>query len=198
MFFVLLAEQQLNDCFVSCMAEVQSPFQKCTKKSLLKTMLNRAFKLSSNWRLFHQECERLKETFARLQYPESLVETTIRQFVEAKVVTGNACPRQQQAPSQQEVPIRVVLPYKDQKAANSVRRQLSDLSRKINTEICPVYTSRKTNDTIKVKEQKPPIVTQQSAVKCDLCDADYVGYSCRHLQQRIEEHKTSAIGRHIN
>ena len=170
------------------------------KHSLLKTMLNRAFKLSSNWKLFHQECERLKETFARLQYPESLVETTIRQFVEAKVVTGNACPQQQQAPSQQEVPIRVVLPYKDQKAANSVRRQLSDLSRKINTEIRPVYTSRKIKDTIKVKEQKPPIVNQQSAVyyfKCDLCDADYVGYSCRHLHQRIEEHKGSAIGRHI-
>ena len=51
-----------------------------------------------------------------------------------------------------------------------------------------------------MKEQKPPIVNQQSAVyyfKCDLCDADYVGYSCRHLHQRIEEHKGSAIGRHI-
>ena len=24
--------------------------------------------------------------------------------------------------------------------------------------------------------------------KCDLCDADYVGYTCRHLYQRIEEH----------
>ena len=30
------------------------------KHSLLKTMLNRAFKLSSNWQFFHQECERLK------------------------------------------------------------------------------------------------------------------------------------------
>ena len=154
------------------------------KHSLLKTMLNRAFKLSTNWNLSHQECERLKETFARLQYPESLVETTIQQFVEAKVVTGNACPQQQQAPSQQEVPIRVVLPYKDQKAANSVRRQLSDLSPKINTEIRSVYTSRKIKDTVKVKEQKPPIVNQQSAVyyfKCDLCDADYVGYSRQSL-----------------
>jgi len=27
------------------------------KHSLLKTMLNRTFKLSSNWQLFHQECE---------------------------------------------------------------------------------------------------------------------------------------------
>ena len=79
------------------------------------------------------------------------VSTVQRSF--SSSVTGNACPQEQQAPSQQGVPIRVVLPYKDQKAADSVRRQLSDLSRKINTEIRPVYTSRKIKDTIKVKEQ---------------------------------------------
>ena len=32
---------------------------------------------------------------------------------------------------------------------------------------------------------------------CDLCDADYVGYTARHLHQRIAEHKNSAIGRHF-
>ena len=39
------------------------------KQSLLKTMLNRAFKLSSTWQLFHQECERLKKTFFYLALP---------------------------------------------------------------------------------------------------------------------------------
>ena len=33
--------------------------------------------------------------------------------------------------------------------------------------------------------------------KCDLCDADYVGYTRRHLFQRIVEHKHSAIGKHL-
>ena len=32
---------------------------------------------------------------------------------------------------------------------------------------------------------------------CDLCDADYVGYTTRHLQQRIAEHKYSTIGRYF-
>ena len=53
---------------------------------------------------------------------------------------------------------------------------------------------------IKPKESKAPIVNQQCVVyhfKCDLCDADYVGYTCRHLYQRIEEHKGSAIGKHV-
>ena len=67
------------------------------KHSLLKTMLNRAFKLSSNWQFFHQECERLKMVFARLHYPKTLVEDvedTIRHFIEMKV-TENVCSKQQ-------------------------------------------------------------------------------------------------------
>ena len=34
--------------------------------------------------------------------------------------------------------------------------------------------------------------------QCDLCDASYVGYTLRHLHQRVDEHKnkTSSIGEH--
>ena len=28
--------------------------------------------------------------------------------------------------------------------------------------------------------------------ECDLCDAGYVGYTSRHLHQRIEEHKSAS------
>ena len=33
--------------------------------------------------------------------------------------------------------------------------------------------------------------------QCDLCHAGYVGYTCRHLHQRIEEYKSSEIGKHV-
>ena len=33
--------------------------------------------------------------------------------------------------------------------------------------------------------------------QCDLCDAEYVGYTSRHLHQRIDEHRSSAIGKHL-
>ena len=32
---------------------------------------------------------------------------------------------------------------------------------------------------------------------CDLCDTDYIGYTTRHLHQRIEEHRASAVGAHV-
>ena len=100
------------------------------KHSLLRTMLNRAFKLSSTWQFFHQECERLKEIFTRLHYPEPLIQNTIRLFVEMKV-TGSKRPPQQAG----EIPVRIPLPFKDQRSANKLREQLSDLSRKIKTEV---------------------------------------------------------------
>ena len=33
--------------------------------------------------------------------------------------------------------------------------------------------------------------------KCDLCHAEYVGYTSRHLHQGIDEHRYSAIGKHL-
>ena len=88
----------------------------------------------------------------------------------------------------------------DQKSANVVRKQLADLSRKINADISPVYPSRKIKNEIKVREDKPPLASQQCVVylfKGGLSDAGYVGYTCRHLHQRIEKHKGSAIGNHL-
>ena len=58
--------------------------------------------------------------------------------------------------------MRVILPVKDQRSENSVRRQLENLvSRKIGKDIHTVYTTRKIGPNIWPKESKPPIVYQQ-------------------------------------
>ena len=54
-----------------------------------------------------------------------------------------------------------MLPFKDQKSANAVRKQLGDLSRKVNVDNSPVYATRKSKDEIKVREDKPLMVNQQ-------------------------------------
>ena len=55
-------------------------------------------------------------------------------------------------------PIRNVLPFKDQKSANAVSKQLGDLSGKVNVDISPVHTCRRIRDEIKVSEDKLPLV----------------------------------------
>jgi len=146
--------------------------------SLLKTTLDRAFKVSSTWQLFHLECDRLTQAFSRIQYPAQLLQPTISNFV-TKKVSGD--PISTRACNRNEAPVRIVLPFKDQRSANSAPRQLGELRRKIGIEIRPAYTSRKIGHEIKLKEKKPPIINQQRVVyhyKCGLCDANYVGYTC--------------------
>ena len=60
--------------------------------------------------------------------------------------------------------------------------------------------SKKLEQDLKPKETKPSIVSQHCVVfksACDLCDTDYVGYTTRHLHERIGEHKYSAIGKYL-
>ena len=95
-------------------------------------------------------------------------------------VTENAFSKQQVS-DEQVSPIRIVLPLKDQKSANAVTHQISDLSRKIYAIVQPVYTSLKIKGQSKPNDRdKPPIVNQQNVVyyyKYGLCDADYVGFT---------------------
>ena len=88
----------------------------------------------------------------------------------------------------------------DQKSADSVRRQLSDLSNKIDCVLQPVFTSRKISEDLKITETKPSLVNQQCVVyefQCHSCDSNYIGYTSGHLHLHIEEYKYSVIGEHL-
>ena len=149
--------------------------------------------LSSSPDAIAEECDNLKTIFLKLKYPEKFINSTITRFIESQN-------QEQVRDVQANAPVWIILPFKDQRSADVVRRQLSDLGKKVNSDLRPVFTSKKIVDEIKVAEAKPPLINQQCVVyefKCDLCDADYVGYTGRHLFQRIEEHKHSAIGKHL-
>ena len=149
-------------------------------------------RLSSTQNFFTQECKNLKEElkFLKLKYPEKLIDSAIN------------CLQHPTDPVQTpfDSPVRITLPFKDQKSADVVRRELGDLGTKINQRLQPVFKSKKIADNLRVTEEKPPLINQQSVVYefiRDLCDTNYVGYTCRHLHQRVEEHKHSVIGKHF-
>ena len=169
------------------------------KRSLLKTMLDRAFCLSSNWSYFSEESDRLKMVFSRLDCPDKLVNSTITRFIADKA-SDQPTSRLPAATNGQD-PVRLVLPFKGQASAGTVRTKLNDLSQKIHKTIQPVFVSHKINQHLKLREAKPPLVNQQSLVcqfKCDLCDAGYVGFTRGHLHQCVDEHRhtSSSIGKH--
>ena len=81
-----------------------------------------------------------------------------------------------------------------------MRQELRSPSRKIGHVLQLAFTSRKISEDLKVAERKPVLVNQQCVVyefKCSSCDANYIGYTSRHLHLRINEHRYFVIGKHL-
>ena len=86
---------------------------------LIKTMLYRAYRLSSTWKAFTDECEFLKVTFAQLRYPTRLIDSTIKAFIHDQTINNrSSLPNE----NSQEEPIRITFPFKDQRSADNARK----------------------------------------------------------------------------
>ena len=59
------------------------------KTGIIKSMLNRAYTISSNWDAFHAEVERLKQMFTNNNFPIKLIDETIKQFLDKKMNGSN-------------------------------------------------------------------------------------------------------------
>ena len=162
-----------------CKLHYQSHVDSRYKRSLRKTMLDCAKRLSSTQDFLLQECKNLKGMFLKLKYPEKLIDSAINRLHHP------TDPAQTPANS----PVRITLPFKDQKSADVVRRRLGDLGTKINQQRQPVFTSKKIADHLRVTEEKPPLINQQSVVyefTCDLCDTNYIAV---HLPPSPSTHR---------
>ena len=94
-------------------------------------MLNQAFSLSSSWTAFSDECNRLRDIFKALEYPERMIESTVKDFISSKASPNDQGSTNIQDIGEPIVTIRVALPFKDQRSADLTRRQLKSLSNRI-------------------------------------------------------------------
>ena len=142
------------------------------KKGLVNTMVNRAYRLSSTKEGFAKECNKLR-TFSKLRYPKTLVNSIINKISQEPDKEMHTVPSA-------DASVYTVLPCKDQRSADRVRKDIYSLGVKVDVNVKHVFTSRKLSQTLSVKENKPSIVNTQFVVylfQCDLCDANYVGFT---------------------
>jgi len=132
--------------------------------------------------------------FLKLKYPAKLIDSIFKIF-HASQDQNQSCIKPVDSP------VLITLPFKDHKSADSVCRQLSDLGKKIDRVMQPVFTSRKISEDLKAMETKPSLVNQQCLVYefqlCNSWDSNYIGYTSRYLHLRIEEHNYSVTGQRL-
>ncbi|XP_067023773.1 uncharacterized protein, partial [Acropora muricata] len=127
----------VNPTNTGLLVHYQSHVDNRYKRRLLTAMIDRAYRLSSTWLYFSEECERLKSLFSRLDYPHRLVNSTINTFINSRVADQQPLQASERLAGNDVT--RVMIPFKDQDSANIVKMQLKDLSIKLQTTIQPVF-----------------------------------------------------------
>ena len=133
--------------------------------------------LSSLPDLFSKQCHDLIKMFLKLNYHAKLIDSTFKRFLVSQ-------DKDQSGIKPTDCPVSITLPFKDQKFAASVGRQLSNLEKKIDRVLQPVFKRRKISEDLKVTETKPSLVNQQCVMnefQCYSLDSNYIGYTSRHL-----------------
>ena len=67
------------------------------KCCLITTMLYQAYWLSSDWSYFSQECDRLKDVFSKLKYPQHLFNSAVKGFIDYLTSSTLPCYRRKPA-----------------------------------------------------------------------------------------------------
>ena len=103
--------------------------------------------------------------FLKLKYQVKLIDSIFKRFYPSQ-------DQDQSCIEPIDSPVSIILPFKDRKSADSVRKQLNDLGKKIDRVIQPLFTNRKVSEDLKVTDTKPSLVNQQCVVyeyQCHSC-----------------------------
>ena len=84
----------------------------------------------------------------KLKYPEKVIDFTFARFKATLEQTQDSI-------SLVDNPVRIVLPFKDRKSADFVRRELLNVSRKIGHVLLPAFTKREISEDVKAMEKMP-------------------------------------------
>jgi hypothetical protein len=168
------------------------------KTGLITCFLNRAYLVCSDWSLFHEEINKLREIFCRNAYPRSIFDHCVGKFLSKKFDTTRILTENEDST---EKHIVLCLPYVGF-ASENFKRQIKNVFRDIGVKTRVVFRSFRVRNYFSLKDKTPLCLRSKVVYKFEgSCDksVSYIGKTKRHLVTRFKEHVkgNSAIFDHV-
>ena len=149
-------------------------------------MLHRAFKLCSNFELFHQEIENLKNIFRNNGYPVNFSDFCIKKYLNNLYVKKKVYLL---APKKQ---LTCVLPFLGKKSLQLRSRLVSSVNKTVRFCYLKVVfrSQRKLNTLFRFKDTLNKKIRSFLVYRytCSNCNVTYYGKTYRHFFTRVAEH----------
>ena len=167
------------------------------KMGLIKTLVDRSFKICYNWMSFHLEIVNVKKLLAKNAYPIDTIDKVVKKYV-------NTVHEPRTKKDNDNKISFIKLPYIG-KFSKFTQQKVNQLCEKFckSTNVRVVFSPTKISSFLSTKDKIPSALKSFVVYRfiCSNCQVSYVGETCRHLQERIDEHfksKFSHIFKHLS
>lgn len=179
------------------------------KKSVIKSMLHRGFKISSDMELFNAEVHRLRQTFSNNNYPMKIIDSCIKEFFDSKNKTANN--------HQQKNKIKIYYEnqmhdnhLKDEKAIKDIISQnVKPTNPNDELDVVIYYKNLKTRNLLmknNIASNPDKLSLSWTVYKysctredCELPNPSYIGQTRNTIKKRLDQHrKDGAIKEHLH
>ena len=172
------------------------------KKGLIKTLIDRTFRLNNRWVGFHLDLEKLKVILQKNEYPPKLIDKSVYRYLSKKII--NKPSETDPVKTNDNIPY-FKLPFigKFSKFTEIKLQKLTKQFCKEGTNIKIVFSTFKLASLFSTKDKVPYGLKSYVVYKflCAVCNASYVGETYRHISTRTHEHletdKSSNIYQHL-
>ena len=167
------------------------------KFNAIRTLIYRAFNISSNYNIFHKELEFLKIFFINNGFPLRMINNEIKRFLD------NIYNKRTPVTTVSKLPIYVKMPYLGKysdKMKFDIKELLNNYLGFVNLNILFV-NNHKLGNYFRYKERLPTCNRSMLIYKfcCAHCSASYVGSTKLTLLSRVDQHagRSSRTGRYL-
>ena len=167
------------------------------KPGLVKTLVDRVFKINNSWKGFHDDINKLSIILRKNCFPVWVIDKIVNRYVSQKLNPNTTSSTKAGMPTKHYYK----LPYVGNFSRIMQKKITKLLKRycKPDLDIKLVFTTFKLRNLFGVKDFVPQSLRSRVVYKfqCASCNACYIGETTRHLSTRIREHLVSDKSSHI-
>ena len=172
------------------------------KKDLIKTLIDRTFRLNNTWDSFHLDPEKLMVILQKIEYPPKLIDKSVNKYLNNKIMNKPS----ETEPSKTKENIKYFKLPLIGKFSKFTEKKLQKLTKqfcKEGTNIKIIFSTFKLVSLFSIEDKVPYGLKSYLIYKflCAGCNASYVGETYRHISTRNHEHlgtdESSNIYKHL-
>lgn len=163
------------------------------KKSVVKTLVYRAYKLCSNWKLFDKEICRITQNLVNNNFPQHIIDNIINNTV-MKLKKKKSDDQLQQSPLQYYFnTVNLQNFRRDRGQLGAIIRKYVSSSGELKPTVSNYYKPTRLSSQFSLRPSKAPLnsnsVVYNFSCPKPSCQAEYVGYTTNMLKTRATQHK---------